>query len=428
MAASWTTAGSMRPEAGLCLLLLAVAATASADGLDAGGLTKLNLLGATYPDDSVIRDAVGASSLDVQGEFRLNLEWRKGGFGADAAYQLFALAGDTLDLGAGLPPGVPAVIPRLPNDDRRLFDFSSVISESSDHAVLHRLDRLWVGHSGDRHVLRFGRQALTWGNGLFYAPMDLVNPFDPSTIDTEYKFGDDMLYGQYLRESGDDIQSAVVIRRNTETGDVEYEQATVALKYHGFSETLEYDLLLAEHYDEWVLGVGGGRDVGGAVIRADLVLSETSDDIRAQFVANLSYSWTFAGRNMSGALEYYFNGFGQAGGDYSTDSLAANPELLARVARGQLFTLGRHYAAASVLVEMTPLWTVTPVMLVNIGDPSALLQLTTQYSLGDNLALLGSFNLPFGASGTEFGGIDTPLPGRYLSSGPGAFVQIAWYF
>ena len=36
------------------------------------------------------------------------------------------------------------------------------------------------------------------------APMDLMNPFDPATIDTEYKAGDDMLYFQYLQDGGND--------------------------------------------------------------------------------------------------------------------------------------------------------------------------------------------------------------------------------
>jgi len=37
---------------------------------------------------------------------------------------------------------------------------------------------------------------LSWGNGLVFSPMDIVNPFDPTAVDTEYKAGDDMLYGQ----------------------------------------------------------------------------------------------------------------------------------------------------------------------------------------------------------------------------------------
>ncbi len=418
----------MRTELLATLALAACAGPALADGLTVGGLGKLNLLTATFPDDSLARNAIGASSVDLQGEFRLNIEWRDDGFSADAAYQAFGFYGDTLELGSQLPPGVGVVIPRLPNDDRRFFDLTRVVSESDRRALLHRLDRAWVGHSGERHVIRVGRQALTWGNGLFYAPMDLVNPFDPATIDTEYKFGDDMLYGQYLRASGDDLQAAVVLRRNALSGEIESDARTVALKYHGFAPSFEYDLLVADHYEDHVLAVGGGVDVGGAVLRSDLVISDTPGGTFAQFVANASYSWVWGGRNVSGSIEYFYSGFGQSAGDYSPAAFAANAELTERVLRGQLFTLGRHYIAASAIVEVTPLWTVTPIALANIGDPSALLQLTSTLSLGDNLTLLGSVNLPVGPSGSEFGGIATGMEGLFLSSGPGVFAQFAVYF
>jgi len=134
------------------------------------------------------------------------------------------------------------------------------------------------------------------------------------------------------------------------------------------------------------------------------------------------------GKNMSGAIEYHYNGFGQNDAHYDPLSLAENPELLTRIVRGQMFTLGRHYLAGSVMIEMTPLWSITPVLLANVGDPSALLQLTTNYSLGDNMTLLGSINLPMGSSGSEFGGIESGQPGLYLSTGPGVFAQFAWYF
>ena len=68
----------MRFDLTLGLLLALGASGAWAEGLESGGLTKLNLLASTYPGDSLIRDAIGASSLDVQGEFRLNLDWRIG--------------------------------------------------------------------------------------------------------------------------------------------------------------------------------------------------------------------------------------------------------------------------------------------------------------------------------------------------------------
>ncbi len=420
----------MRCRANYALLLLAFAATAFSDesNLEYGGHTKFNLVGQIWPSDSVFRSALGSSSVDLQGELRLNLAWRRNGWAFDAAYQLVGLNGDSLSLGSNLPPAGQIFFGRLPNDERRLFNLTDVISDSGDSALLHRLDRLWLGYSTDKTVLRFGRQALTWGNGLFYAPMDLVNPFDPATIDTEYKAGDDMLYAQYLRDSGDDIQGAVVFWRNLLTGDVESDEATIALKYHGFAGEYEYDLLLAKTYDDPVIGLGFARGIGGAQWSSDLVVTDTDSDTVVQLVTNLTYSWTLAGKNMSGAIEYHFNGFGQSGGRYDPLSLAGNPDLLLRLSRGQMFTLGRHYVAGSVMIEMMPLWSISPVLLANVVDPSGLLQLTTNYSLGDNMTLLGSINLPLGASGTEFGGIETGLPGLYLSSGAGVFAQFAWYF
>jgi hypothetical protein len=67
-------------------------------------------------------------------------------------------------------------------------------------------------------------------------------------------------------------------------------------------------------------------------------------------------------------------------------------------------------------------------VLANLGDPSSLVQVIAQGSLGDNAVFIGTLSLPVGPSGTEFGGIDAGVPGRYLSNGPGLFAQFAWYF
>lgn len=404
MDALWKTWTSVLPR--LFLLLLIPGLVCADDSkTEIGGHMKLRVIGQTYPSDSLIRDRAGSSSVDTQGELRLNFEAQMGSWSFDASYQLAALNGETF---------------QSSDDKRRLFNLTSVIDAGNTSALLHRLDRVWVGYTSEKTVVRFGRQALTWGNGLFYAPMDLVNPFNPATIDTEYKAGDDMLYAQYLRAGGSDLQLAYVIRRDLMSGAVDADKATIAVKYHGSVGEWEYDTLIAQNYGDPVAGVGVRRNVGGAVWSGDIVFTDTESDIHVQLVTNLSYSWNWAGKNMSGALEYYFNGFGQSGGNYDLLALVNN--------RTELIALGRHYAAGSVTIEMTPLWGLSPTILVNIRDPSALFQLVTNYSLSDNMTLLGSINLPLGASGTEFGGIQSAVPGRYLSSDVGVFAQIAWYF
>ncbi len=207
-----------------------------------------------------------------------------------------------------------------------------------------------------------------------------------------------MLYAQYLRDNGDDLQGAVVFRRDPLTGDADADAGTIALKYHGFAGDNEYDLLVAEDRDRTVVGAGGTRSIGGAILRGDLVVTNEPGDTRVEFVGNISYSWTWAEKNVSGAAEYYYDD-----GD-------------------------NHYLAGSLMVEMSPLWILTPTLVANVEDPSALLQVITQYSLSDNMTFLGSLNVPLGADGTEFGGPASGVPDRYLSFELGIFAQLAWYF
>jgi hypothetical protein len=237
-----------------------------------------------------------------------------------------------------------------------------------------------------------------------------------------------MLYGQYLLNNGDDLQFAHVFRRNPFTGDPESDQATTAVKYHGVLAESEYDLLLSRNYDETTFGIGGNRSIGGAVLRGDAVLADTPSGSKLQLVTSLSYSWVWGGRNMSGVVEYYFSEFGQKSGRYDIASLAQNDELLRRLERGESFTLGRNYLAGGVTIEMSPLWLLTPNLFANLDDGSALLQLVTTNSLGDNAEFLAALNVPIGPSGSEYGGIGAGLPGTYLSTSLSLFAQFAFYF
>ena len=154
----------------------------------------------------------------------------------------------------------------------------------------------------------------------------------------------------------------------------------------------------------------------------------TETDSVASAVTSLSYSWVSWGHNVSGILEYFYNGFGIDDGDYSPAVLAANPALVERILRGELFTLGRHYIAASAMIEMTPLWLLTPNIFLNASDGSLLAQLVSSYDLKQDVQLLAALGLPAGADGTEYGGIDSGIPGKPLSFGASLFVQLAMYF
>ena len=396
-------------------------------GWTVGGHAKYRLLGYSYPDDSAFRDPLGSTAADHGLEGRFTFSKRSGHWDFQADYQFIGLYADTLDLADRLP-GAAWPASQVIDDDRRWFNLTWTLGDSSNGAVLHRFDRASVGYTTDRAVIRFGRQAVSWGNGMVFGTMDIFNPFDPAAVDTEYKTGDDMLYGQYLFANGNDVQAVAVVRRDPRTDDVERDQSSLAVKYHGFIGMNEFDLLAAEHYDDLVLGIGGSMNVGGAVWRGDLTWTDTDRDEVFSAVTSLSWSWAWGGKNVMGVLEYYYNGFGQRDDRYAAADLLENPDLLRRVGRGELFTLTRNHVAASASIETSPLFILTPSLYISLEDPSALLQITGQYDLRQEMRLLASLSLPIGPSGSEYGGIDAPGDGRYFSRGPGLFAQFAWYF
>jgi hypothetical protein len=114
--------------------------------------------------------------------------------------------------------------------------------------------------------------------------------------------------------------------------------------------------------------------------------------------------------------------------EYSLENIQDNPELVDRIARGELYTVGRHYLAGSLMLEVTPLLNIIPNIFVNLGDGSALAQVVGQWNFSQNWQLLGSVNVPVGPTGTEYGGLEAGIGEFTLGTGPAVFAQIAWYF
>ena len=404
---------------------LPLAVGAAVPGFD-GGHSKLRWQGSSYPDDSAYREVFGDVADDEYADLRLKFSGSYQKLSIRADYQLIAQWGDSLDL-PGDTDNLLLLPPSLPDDDQRWWDLTDTISDNQSRGAVQRLDRLNVGYTGDNAVLRVGRQAVSWGNGLIYNPVDFFNPFNPAAVDTEYKLGEDMVYGQYLLGSGSDWQGVVVQRRDRE-GRATSEQRTTALKFHGFGLEAEYDLLLAENFNEFIAGLGGVSNFGEAVLRGDITLADARDGWVTSLVANWSWSWVWGGYNATVVLEYYYNGFGLAEDDYTPENILADRDLAQRLERGELYTIGRHHMAGSLLVELAPLVNVTTNLFANLEDGSGLTQVVLEWNLAQNWQLLASATAPLGSSGTEFGGIDTGIDDLTLAVGPSLLAQLAWYF
>lgn len=391
---------------------------------------KLRVNSTVYPDNSVFAEANGRRSDDWAINFRHNLSYKNGAWSAELAYEGIGIYADSLAASALQDNGIFNAS-SAPTDQARLLDLTETLDTDSDYRLLHRLDRLALGYNSVNTVVKIGRQAISWGNGLAYNPVDFLNPFDPAAVDTDYKPGDDMVYLQHLFANGNDVQLVWVGRRSN--GQTSSELHSSALKYHGFAGQHEFDVLLAKHYDDTVLALGGVTSIGGAVWRGDWLRVDTGDEASNSWVTSISYSWSAMGKNVTGFIEAFRNGFGVEKEDYLTVLQQPNHPLRMRYARGELFTLGKYYLMASATVEMTPLWQLTPTVFFNIGDDSGLLQAISRHDLSQNVQLIFSANLPVGSNGSEYGGIRAPsingnAEPRFFSSNGGLFAQLAWYF
>jgi len=195
-------------------LLVAGYAKAGDTTFDLGGRVAPQLIATTYPENSFFQEIFGSNSLDLNLDARIVLGIDHERWSFDVDYQFIVVHGDQVEFSRELPPELRLLYPHLPTDQMRLFNLTHVFTDSGKTAVLNRLDRLAVSYTSDKVVMKFGRQAISWGNGFIYTAMDIFNPFDPAAVDKEFKTGDDMLYGQYLRWNGDDLQGVMVFRRD----------------------------------------------------------------------------------------------------------------------------------------------------------------------------------------------------------------------
>ena len=349
-----------------------------------------------------------------------------GRFRFDAAYLLRADVDDAVALMRRLRVLRPAL--SLDRTDTAWLGLDDPLANRKEMRAVQSLDRLSVSYTTERWVFALGRQAYTWGNGIVFRPLDLFDPFAPDAVDESYKPGVDALYAQRLFADGSDLTTLIVPRRNPATGALDPDFGSAAVKWHGAGAGVQLEIVAARDYGDTVLGLGLAGAWDGAVWRVTLVPERlVSGHTKTSLVANVEHAWQRGERNLSGFAEYYRNGFGRSGSGYALDELDA--DLLARLARGQVFDTGRDYVALGLRMQLTPLLEVDPVLIANLGDHSRLLLLQGNWSVAQNLGLDFGVRAAVGATGTEFGGLRVSAGSAVLEAPAARFyMRLARYF
>jgi hypothetical protein len=416
-------AGWMPPPAG------------AADSLELGGHVKVRG-GLSCPDHDAVA-GVGGTAPQYDGfvETRVKAthypaDWVR----LEAHYEMVATGGDTRRQAQRIVERLPELDPEMAGagreieDDTRLMDLTQTLDHERSYRLYHRLDRLNLTLMSEQETLVIGRQAVSWGNGLLFNPMDLVNPFAPTDIEREYKTGDDLVSLLTTRGPAEEIQLLYVPRRAPDTGKLRWQASSLAARARCFFDALELELMAARHYRDTVIGGGATGNLGEAAWRFDATWTFLHDsEPRSGYlslVANLDYAWTAMDRNWYGYLECYFNGLGfPASGDALEE-----PVLMERVYRGEVFTMGRAYLAGHLRCEAHPLVNLYLTAIVNLYDGSSILQPRVVWDMTQDLQVTLGANLAGGPAGTEFGGVPIGTGGLTQKNPDTVFVWLSWYY
>lgn len=406
-----------------CIALAGSIWTPAASALDLSARIKWFGTLAWLPEEDVQRRQNGTPAFDDNVDIRLMVRHQAGAFTLLADHATTLVRGDAVSgaLISGTPLDQVAA-----SDDARLADLTWTLSDGNRHRLLHRFDRLAVQYRSGPWAVTAGRQAVSWGNGLVFQPFDLFNPFAPTTVDQDYKAGDDLLLVERALAAGGGVQLLVVGRRDMD-GERTADAASAAVKWHGFVGSGELELMAARHYQDRVFGAAGRLPLGGALLRSDLVATRLDNgDWKISGIVNVDYSTLLGGRNLYLFAEYFHNGFGAR---RLPATPTGYPEALAdRLQRGELFSLMRDYVAAGGSLEWHPLWTQALTVIGNLDDGSVLLQTQLTHEPDDHQRLELGLLAPLGRAGEEYGGV--PLATDALTTGGGTRVYLrwAWYF
>ncbi len=313
----------------------------------------------------------------------------------------------------------------------RLLDLTSVIHEDENQVLVHRLDRLLLTLYPSWGFISVGRQAVTWGNGFLFNPMDLLNPFPPTAIDRDVKPGADLISVEApLGELGS-IQALAAPRQDLQRKNLEAERSSLAAKFHTNWGETEFDLMGARHYNDSVVGIGVIGYLGGAAWRFNATWSNLHTKVPGEkdypsLVANIDYAFTWM-INFYTFVEYFHNGIGtRRKEDYSR--LLALPSVRDRLARGEIYNIGRNYWAWHIRAEIHPLLNLYLTTMVNLDDKSGIIQPRLVWNPATNLTVTAGVNGSWGHRGTEFGGIEIPGTESTLAPSRQVYVYAKYYF
>lgn len=398
----------------LLLFLLLFTSQAPLHAMELTG--RLSMLGATSQAEKGDVGYTGDEQLLLadQQSLRLMLDHSE----QDAAWRLHVKAARLhLD-------GYPAAFAtsRLFRYDDLANAWLSEADQRSSTRIGHEIDRAVYERRFAHGAISIGRQAIDWGSGRLWQPLNLFGAFSPTDLDTDFKPGIDAVSGVWYPTH---FSSFTVTHVWAPEDEAELENSAAVHYRSRIGAASEYSLVAGSVLGKRVAGGSFESVLGGMGWRIEGVRYEFDDRNGDAFywIAGVDYQFD------SGLLlvaEWYDNSRGA-----DTESSLAGAAEEPMVIYGLQQQLSRHVLGVTLEKELTPLLHGGYTMLAAGVDDEAgetalslLHQFNLSFSLGNESDLLLSVLL---ASGKGLDNAGRPRS-EFGHTPPGITLRFRYYF
>lgn len=330
-----------------------------------------------------------------------------------AGYELDAVIATDRALTGAVGPGATVPVPAV-RAKRRLIDFDPLLVERGGLSLTHDLDLLAVKIKLSGADVTAGRQVLSWGSGRLWNPTDLLSPFAPTDVDREVRHGVDA-----VRVSVPLSQTAQLDALWLPLPDLADHGGVVRAQVNAGG----FDIApsAAKYVRDLVFGLDVSGDLGPVGVHAEAAYTRALDDDE-RFVRAVAGAELRPRDKLVLIGEYYYNGWGATrAGDY-LGVLRSD-----RVARGEVFGAGRHYAGVVASYLHSELLTLQTIAIANLQDPSVIVVPAVEYWAEQKVLVRAGAYLPLGRGAEVDAASGLALHSEYGVAPFGAFVQIAIY-
>ncbi len=295
--------------------------------------------------------------------------------------------------------------------DVAVFDFGwadmtySLVNDSSVF-MFTNFDRANIRYNKGNFETIIGRQRINWGLNMVWNPNDIFNTYNYFDFNYIERPGCDAIRVQYYTGMVSSIDAGFKVdHRGKITGAAMY-------KFNHWN----YDLQFLGGYmtGDVVLGTGWSGQIHGAGFSGELSYfhsAENFGDSTGEIVASIGFNYAF--RN---GLRLDFSTLLNTAG--TTGPAGIGPALIVRrEISAKTFSRARHTLFGSATYQVSPLILATLAGMWNPNDKSTFVGPSIEFSLTQNISLLGLAQIFIGNPGTEFGGYGSMY-----------FLRLKWSF